>query len=394
MKKQTFEGITIALLIALTQLSTYAYTASMPVIAQNLHTSSRMVQYSLSIYLLGYAVTQVICGPLADLFGRRRVIYGYFVVYVIGCFLSIFSYNIYEFWMGLFIQSVATGAFVSLARTLFRDIYGPKLIVKVMSVVGTLVAIMPVISPVIGIYVALWFGWRGIYWFLLLVGVAICLAIFFVVRNFEVPKVSLNHFARDLLSVYKSSLTHKGFLGYILCMGLMAGGMVVFFTSVPFLFRNLLHVSQGNYGWIFFVTCIGYVIGTLLTHKLHKHFGVYRSTLFGIFISIVASLVALVLIHFYRLELVPAMVLGFIYLTGIGVMLPSSKGGALSQFSSHVGTVTSIMGFSLIVIASIVSAIAASFSTAQGYEHPAAVTFIVAVLAFLALYFFHPKSER
>jgi len=161
----------IAVMISITALSIDMMLPALPAIGKDLRVGhANDVQLVVSVLLFGMGIGQLIFGPLSDSFGRKPVIISGFLIFIIGCLISIFS-NRFE-WMvvGRMIQGIGTGGPRTAIIALVRDQYGGRAMARIMSVVMAIFIVVPAIAPALGQAVLLTMGWRAIFGVLMIQG--------------------------------------------------------------------------------------------------------------------------------------------------------------------------------------------------------------------------------
>lgn len=146
------------------------YLPALPLLAVDLGTSIDQMEATVAIFLAGYALSQLILGPLSDIFGRRKVLIVGLVVYAIGSLLCMIAGSIEQFYAFRFIQALGGGASV-VVFPLVRDRFDDATGAKVISYILAIVVVAPLIAPLIGGYILIFAGWPAI--FLLLTAAAV-----------------------------------------------------------------------------------------------------------------------------------------------------------------------------------------------------------------------------
>ena len=164
-------GALLTALVALGQISTSIYIPSLPFLVDALDTTAEDVNLTLSVFLFGFAICQLVYGPLSDRFGRRPVLVAGVGLYVAASFACVFATSIETLIAGRFVQGMTACSGPVLGRAIVRDIYGPTRSAKVMAYIGVALAISPAVAPIIGGYLQVWFGWRANFVLLGVVGV-------------------------------------------------------------------------------------------------------------------------------------------------------------------------------------------------------------------------------
>src|SRR6185437_10510539 len=168
-------GLT-ALLAALTAvgpLTTDMYLPSLPDIARGLSASTVQVQFTISAYLIGFAAGQILYGPIADRHGRKPVLIGALTLYCLATVACAWSNSIAMLIAARALQALGGSGGIVLARAVVRDLYSGARAGRELSLIGSVMALAPVIAPMVGGVMQTGFGWRSIFFTLVVVGLAL-----------------------------------------------------------------------------------------------------------------------------------------------------------------------------------------------------------------------------
>ncbi|WP_416138698.1 MFS transporter [Halomonas sp. HK25] len=155
--------VTLAALTALGPLATDMYLPAMPAMAEALDTGPDRVQLTLSLYMAGFALAQLLCGPISDRFGRKPIMVGGFALFLAASLLCAFAPSIESLLAGRFLQALGGAAGPVLGRAAVRDIYGPLEAGRILSHLASIMALAPALAPVMGAGLLLVFGWEAIF---------------------------------------------------------------------------------------------------------------------------------------------------------------------------------------------------------------------------------------
>jgi MFS transporter, DHA1 family, multidrug resistance protein len=157
-------------LVALGPLSTDLYLPSLPSFTGVFHTDVARVQLTLSVFLLGFAVSQLIYGPLSDRFGRVPMLLGGLTIYLVASWACVFSTSIEALIVARFFQALGGCCGPVLGRAIVRDVYGTEQAARVLAYIGSATALAPAIGPILGGYLHVWFGWKASFYTLATIG--------------------------------------------------------------------------------------------------------------------------------------------------------------------------------------------------------------------------------
>ena len=235
----------IAVMISITALSIDMMLPALPAIGKDLRVGhANDVQLVVTVLLFGMGIGQLLFGPLADSFGRKPVIITGFLIFIIGCLISIFS-NRFE-WMviGRMIQGIGTGGPRTAIIALVRDQYGGRAMARIMSVVMAIFIVVPAIAPALGQAVLLTMGWRAIFGVLMIQGLVVLT--WFTIRQPEtlsrddrIP-FSSGRILDAVLGVCKNRLS----MGYTLASGFIAGVLMSYLSSAQQIFQEVYGLGR------------------------------------------------------------------------------------------------------------------------------------------------------
>lgn len=151
-------------------ISVNIYLPALPSLVHDFHTSQQSLNFSLTLFLVGFAVSQLFWGPISEKYGRKLpLIYG-MVITVLGITFAMLAPNVIVFNFGRFIEALGLGSAPVLGRAILMDALEPKALAPAMAYGSISANVMPAVAPVIGGYLLLWLGWRFIFAFLLMYG--------------------------------------------------------------------------------------------------------------------------------------------------------------------------------------------------------------------------------
>ena len=249
-------------------LSTDLYTPSLPHLQGVFDTDAEQVQLTMSLNLLGFALAQLLYGPLSDRIGRRPVLLGGmlgFAVASLGCALA---GSIEALILARVLQGMTACAEAVIGYAVIREIYDEAGAVRVLGAYGMGIAFAPAIGPIIGGYMHVLFGWRSN--FFLLTGLILVVA-FLIWRNLpetlKQPDLGAVN-PRRVLTGYLALLRDSAFMAYVLVAGLVIAGLFAMVTAFPFLFIERMGVRTEHYGYYYAAIVLAYFLGSLVVNRV------------------------------------------------------------------------------------------------------------------------------
>ncbi|QKI90102.1 multidrug effflux MFS transporter [Thiomicrorhabdus xiamenensis] len=258
----------VALISMLAPFSIDTYLPSFPAIEAELGVSREWLTQSLSVYLAFFAVSTLLWGPLADRFGRRRVVLLSLLGYLMAALLCALAEDYFWLLIGRALQGVMAAGSVVASRAMIRDFFRGPEAQKALAVVMMLFTLAPALAPIIGGWLDAHLGWRSVFYFLAAFALLI-LPIFLVkIPETQAPESVQSIHPHFLMRSYVHSLRHPLFLRLVIVQGLLIGGFFIYVASSASLIFDHLHLQEQDF-WILFLPMVsGILLGSWLSHRL------------------------------------------------------------------------------------------------------------------------------
>lgn len=331
--------------LMLQPLSTDLYLASLPHLATDFGVTPAAVQQTLSLFVIGFGVAQLISGPLSDRFGRRPVLLWGLMIYVGASLACALAPTLNLLVSARFVQAIGCCTAIVVARALIRDVYAPADGAKMIARASSLLSLAPLLGPILGGYLQVWYGWRAAFVFHTLFCVVLGIAAY---RFLAETNQHLNPAAvrpRNLLSVYRRIASADFFWAYALPGALSYAAIFAYISGSSFVLINVLGVPTESYGYCFAFGVSGYLIGTLVCRPLLTHIGLARTLTVGASLSLFSGLLfaALVLAGFHHWSVV--LLCQFLTMGAHGLNFPCAQAGAVAPFPREAGAAAGLLGF-------------------------------------------------
>jgi DHA1 family bicyclomycin/chloramphenicol resistance-like MFS transporter len=367
MSLRRISGAYLALLIALAMLGPITLniiTPALPKLPAALATSREAAQLTLSLYLVGLAISQMLLGPLADRYGRRPIILVSIGTYVIASIAAEFAPDIETLIVARLAQSFGASSGLVLGRTMIRDQYDLSTSASLIGYVTMAMTIAPMIAPLLGAQLMEAFGWRSIFTFCALFG-AVSFAIA-VLRLPETRPASLEAAtARDVLARTGELIRNRRYLMYWASSAFSSALFFGLLGAAPYLVIDAMGRSGREYGLWFASLGLGYMLGNFVSARGGILLGIGRLIWLGALAGLAGATLMLVLALSLPLHpaflFLPAMLVSL----GNGMLLPNAMAGGIGVDPKAAGAGSGLMGFGQLGVSAIVSFFTASYSKAS-----------------------------
>lgn len=317
---------------------------SLPDVATDLNVTYNEIQLSLTLYLFALAIGQLICGPLADRFGRRPILLVGIIIHFIGCLVGVFSDSLNDLLLARVLQALGGCTGMVLARTIILDCYSRDQAAGKIGYITFAIALSQAIAPTLGGHINLQLGWQYLFHFsLLLSTVSWCIVLVMIPETIKNKTRSLRLTA--IFKQYIATLKTPDYLAYCISTTFIACAFYLFIGSVPYIVRHELHGSSADFGNWFLWVSFGFMAGSFIASQLSSRLGIDKMILFGHTLSLSASLMMFLLVLFYGV-LYSVLFLPMAFLTlGRGISQPNAQAAAISSVRTTPGTASGLMGF-------------------------------------------------
>lgn len=333
----------LSALIGFASISTDLYLPAMPAMARALNAGLGTTEWTVSGYLVGFCVGHLIWGPVGDRFGRRVPVACGIALFVIGSAACAISTSIEAVIAARAVQALGASAGVVLGRAMIRDLYSGAKAAAMMSTLMTVMAIAPLIGPLLGGQILLLGGWRLIFWCLAGFGLLILAALTTLPETLP-PERRQSIGLGEALGRYAALLRHRRILAYTAAGGFFYAGMFAYIAGSPFAYIDYHGLPAQHYGWLFGLNILGIMGANLINARLVHRYGVDAMLKAGIMLSAVSALgVAFVSITDFG-GLAGLVVTLFFYTSAAGFVVANSITGAMDIVPERSGAVSALVG--------------------------------------------------
>lgn len=350
---------TLIFVAGLSALAMNIFLPSLNDMAEYFDADYGLLQLSVALYLAVNAGLQMLIGPISDRFGRRPIILGGCLIFLLATLGCLFATSAFTFLAFRMCQSCVAVAMV-LSRAAVRDMYTADKAASMIGYVTMGMAVVPMIGPVIGGLLGQAFGWHASFWLLFVLGV---LTVGLVYLDFgETAKKSTKSLVAQFRD-YPELLTSPRFWGYSLACGFSSGSFFAYLGGAPFVGNEVYGLNPAQLGLSFGAPAIGYFSGNFVTARFAVRYGINRMVFWGSLIICLGVALALLL---STIGIDSALTFfGCMILVGLGngMCIPNATAGALSVRPHLAGTASGLSGAIMLGGGAALSALAGAMLT-------------------------------
>lgn len=392
--KRTFIPVVVLLCIisAIARFVIDNSLPSLPAISSALNAQAGSVQLTLTLYIFGFGLSQLIYGPLSDRFGRKKLLVLGLIIFLIANSIGVFTHSLGVLLVARFLSGLGMGACGVLNRAITSDCYKGADFSKVWSYTTTTLVFVLIIAPIIGSCVQQIWGWRAnLSISTILVGIAL------VLISWQLPETNHNKLTtitfQSVTGNYKKILMSRAFIIGTLCYTLAFSGLIAYFQISPFLLMDTLHLSPLFFGITSLVIASSYLVGGIIVRRLARLLGVRLLLIIGIFLLIASGLLMLSLCYEQQVSLFNVLMPTAIFVIGARIVIPNALAGAFIEFRHLGGSASGLMGGTQMLGTALISFIMTNFD----HQSPLPLAFlftslgVISCMAFCYLYFYKNK---
>jgi Bcr/CflA subfamily drug resistance transporter len=346
MNTQRIVFINIMLIAFLGGLATDIYAPSLAAIAQLMHVPIEKAQFSLTIFMVGMAASQLLYGPLSEGLGRRLPLIAGLFIFIVGSCCCFFATEIKWLILGRIIQGLGAGSCSSLWRSIFRDVFHGDDLAKYSSWMAILITFIVPAVPVLGGFLQHYIGWRANFGFLLVYSISTLFSILFIFQE-----TSAHHHPQRLKTsfiaqTFKTLLFSRIFMGYTLMVFFCYGAFFSWIAIAPALLIKQIGLSPVQFGWCLFILSLSAMgLAGMINGKILKRMGARRMIYLGFILMFLAGCLMfigqlMIGVNFYAIVL-PVFLFNF----GVSFIWPNAFAGAFTPFGTIAGYVGSLYSF-------------------------------------------------
>lgn len=316
---------------------------SVPMWADLFAENPATVQLTFSVYLMAFALAQLVYGPLSDQFGRRRMLISGLVIAFIGSALSAYAMSIEMLILGRTVQGAGTAAGMVIGRAMVQDLFEGSARTRMMAYIGASMGLLPPAATIIGGQIHVYFGWSANFLLIMMVNLFLMAAAWWGLPKRTANLERADNVLRGMLKGFRDLLAIPQYLAYVVIVGGTFGAFYAFIAGAPVVL-DAYGVGPSQVGWFIMFVPTSYVVGNLLTSRLVDRVSEGRLMIVGQILTVCGILSVLILawagVHSPFAVTPPLMLLGL----GHGLLAPPALAGAVGVVPALAGAAAAFAG--------------------------------------------------
>jgi DHA1 family bicyclomycin/chloramphenicol resistance-like MFS transporter len=343
--------VLMGVLQAFAPLSIDMYLPAMPLLEKVFNATTAQVQITLVTFLLGYALGQSLYGPVTDRFGRKPPLYFSLTLFVASsaaCALAT-SVSVLSFFRLLQAVAACGGAVVS--RAMVRDLFPPVELRRIFSMLVLVLGVSPLISPFIGGYLLVWFGWKSIFFTQASLGALTLGAMHLRLGESLAPENAQPLDLTHIVSSYGHLLRDRTFLGASLVCGFSSAGMFAYIASAPFVFINIYKLPPQQFGWLFGFIAAGLITASQVNGRMSHKIALWKVLRTANIVQLISGFAVLATASTGFGGMIGIFAPVFTYMCATGFVFPNGNAIAMMRHGNIAGTASALLGTNQFVVA-------------------------------------------
>ena len=334
-----------ALLVAIGSMSMSLYTPAMPTLVDVFGTSVGTIKLSLTLYFAGFALAQLVVGPLSDAYGRRPAALQFLAVYLVASIVAMIAPSVEWLLVGRLFQGIGASAGIAVSRAIVRDRFTSQQSARIMNAIGLIMAVGPAASPTIGGTILAFLGWHAIFVFMAVYGVVLMALIATMMPETLAVRDPSRFRPKRLFANYAWIALHPRFLQPAIVIGCTIGTLYASATMLPFVLIGKVGLTPVVFGIGMLAQSGSYIFGSFVTRLLLARVRAQSLVPYGIGFAVAGGVLLGVLLRLaeptYLNVMGPIGLIAF----GIALVQPAATTNALTPFAEAAGSASALLGF-------------------------------------------------
>ena len=302
------------------------------------------VERTMATYMLGIALGQLVYGPISDRFGRKPPLYFGLILYAIGATGCALAENMSMLMSMRIVQAIGACAPLVIGRAIVRDRCEPHEAARAYSTLMLIVSLGPIIAPTLGGWVITISGWRAVFLFQAVGGIALVIAMHMMLRESRDPQHVVPLRISSALASYAGLFASRRFVGYSLVGGFGMGGLFCFVTGSPIVMANVFGLTPQQFGYMIGLNGIAFLSASQLNIHALQNSTPAQVLARAVWWPLAFTLLLAIISFFIAPPLWLVIVLQFCFFISVGRLTPNVSALALAPYAREAGSASALMG--------------------------------------------------
>ncbi|WP_202743441.1 multidrug effflux MFS transporter [Acinetobacter calcoaceticus] len=334
----------LALLTALGPLSIDMYLPALPQMADDFGVSTQMVANTLPAYFFGLAVGQLVYGPLSDRIGRKKPLYFGLALYAVASLFCVLATNEWGLIAARILQALGGCVGVVMARAAIRDRLDVQGSAQAFSSMMIVMGLAPILAPMIGAWILIWFPWQAIFIALSIVGAICWLCVHFFFKETLAIDKRLKLSPYQVVTLYGAIFKDASFRLPMFAGCLTGAALFCYISSAPAVFMDQYGLNQQEFAYAFGLNAFGIMLMSSLNKHLTSRVEITKRLKAGSLVQVTGAIIVFIAGLIPEAPLWLVMLGLFLAISGIGLTGPNAMALAMSKQGARAGTASAIMG--------------------------------------------------
>lgn len=339
------------------KLAASVFLPALPTIALAFGVSHSAVQYLVSVFLVGIAMSELVLGPMSDAIGRRAILMVLAPVYVAGAVLSAVSWAFPVLLIGVFLQGFAIGSVFTITQAIVSETMGRDRTTRALALVAVAGSYAAAAGAVIGGYLTQHLEWQACFWFLAAVLAAISV-IYATLPSDTRTSTGMTQ-AKDLVAAYRALTANPRYRSNVAVVTFLNVGLFAFYALSPFIVIHERGLDPHEYGILMLIPMTGFAIGRFLCAQAARQTSNATLLQWGTLVAVAGGLAMTVAYLFDALAPWVLMTTMALYLAGMGVAAPTARSGAMYATAGLMASSASLLSVTVNAVGSATTGLAA-----------------------------------
>ncbi|MGK2228650.1 MAG: DHA1 family bicyclomycin/chloramphenicol resistance-like MFS transporter [Devosia sp.] len=332
------------LMVAAGPLSISLYGPALPTIVSELGTTDAMGKLSLAVYFGAFALAQLVCGPLSDSLGRRKVTVLFLMFYVVGSLVAALGASVEMLLLGRVLQGIGVSVGVALSRAMVRDQFTGAESIRIMTLINLILTVAPAIAPTLGSVMLLFGSWHLLFLVMGAYGLGLIALTQWATRETHPVAARVPFRLGSVMRNYGALLTSSAFMIPGLVLALSFGGFYGFAALLPFVLIGEIGLSTFQFAMVMLIQTGSFIAGNVLAGYAASRLTGTRMVQVGLVLIGLAGIGFAIGLRLYPDAVLAVMLPVALWMLAMAFIGPSTTSAAMAGFGSIAGAAGAMTG--------------------------------------------------